>query len=393
MSSHRRTIGAIFAVFFIESAVLGSWIPRIPDVKAGLDLSDSMLGLCLLTIPAGTLSGLLAAGRILEHTGLRRGCQIFLPLWALLFILPAFAGSIPILASALFLCGVAVGLVEVAMNTEADRIEQAISARIMSRCHGAWSLGSMAGALIGSAFAQFGVSVVTHYVIVMPLLAVAGLLAATMLPRLKRGEFPPPAGGDAPLFRLPAKGVLLLCVTPLGIMAVEGAFIDWSAVFMRSVLEASPLVIGLAYGFFSAVMAAVRLSGDWLAERFGDVTIVRVSGIAASLGVAIFALAPSASIAFVGATLAGMGVAVVYPLSVSAAARRPGRSSADNVASITMISFCAFLILPPVIGFLSDLIGLRWALLTLVPMALTTALLAGEVGSRTRRAAAAPDSV
>ena len=70
MSSHRRTIGAIFAVFFIESAVLGSWIPRIPDVKAGLDLSDSMLGLCLLTIPAGTLSGLLAAGRILARRSL-----------------------------------------------------------------------------------------------------------------------------------------------------------------------------------------------------------------------------------------------------------------------------------------------------------------------------------
>jgi len=44
-----------------------------------------------------------------------------------------------------------------------------------------------------------------------------------------------------------------------------------------------------------------------------------------------------------------------------------------------MISFSAFLFGPPLIGFLSDAIGLRGALLSLAPLAFTTALLAGEV--------------
>jgi len=84
-----------------------------------------------------------------------------------------------------------------------------------------------------------------------------------------------------------------------------------------------------------------------------------------------------------GAAISGMGVAIVYPLAVTAAARRPG-SAADNVAAITMISFSAFLLAPPVIGFLSESFGLRIALLILAPVAASTAFLASEVSNEKR---------
>lgn len=400
---------AIFGVFFVESAVLGNWIPRIPEVKAALELSDSTLGLCLLAMPFGSLTGLVIAGRAVEWLGLRDACRAVLPLWALLFMLPAFVGSAPALAAALFVAGVSIALVEVAMNTEADVIEVRAGRRIMSRCHGFWSLGSMAGALVGSLFAQAGISLVAHFTIVMPLLAVVGYAVASALPPDPRVDAPTEASGRpdpvpegasgivvaaerAPLFRLPSRAILLLCAMPLGIMIVEGAFIDWSAVFMRSVLDASPLVIGIAYAFFSSVMAVTRLSGDAIAARVGDHAVVRASGLAATAGVTLFALAPTVPLAFAGAALAGAGVAIVYPLAVTAAARRPGRTSADNVAALTMISFSAFLFGPPLIGFLSDAFGLRAALLSLAPLALTTALLAGEVrgAGGSRDAAAAP---
>ena len=74
-----------------------------------------------------------------------------------------------------------------------------------------------------------------------------------------------------------------------------------------------------------------------------------------------------------------MGVAIVYPLAGTAAAGRPGKTAADNVAAVTMISFSAFLVAPPVIGFLSELFGLRIALLTLAPFALSTFFLSAEI--------------
>ena len=378
---------AVFGVFFFESVVLGNWIPRIPEVKAALGLSDTLLGLCLLAMPLGSLSGLAVAGRVTERLGLRGACRLVLPLWALAFTLPAFAGSAATLALALLVGGLAVALVEVAMNTEADVVEASVGRRIMSRCHGFWSLGSMAGAVLGSLFAHAGVPLGVHFAIVMPLVAIAGFLCASALPP------DPPAARAAeavaePLFRLPAPGIVALCAMPLGVMLVEGAFIDWSAVFMRSVLDAPPLVIGAAYAFFSVVMAVTRLSGDAIADRVGDLAVVRVSGLAATAGVALFALAPNVPVAFAGSALAGVGVAIVYPLAVSAAARRPGRSPADNVAALTMIAFSAFLLGPPLIGLVSDALGLRPALALLAPLAFTTVLLAGEVAREPRLAPA-----
>ncbi|MEE9336344.1 MAG: MFS transporter [Granulosicoccaceae bacterium] len=375
----RQSTYAVFAVFFVESAVLGNWIPRIPELKAKLELSDTGLGLCLLAVPLGTILGLLVAGRILEVIGLRKGCQLFLPLWALFFMLPSQANTSVLFAASLVLCGATVGLVEVAMNTTADAIERFRGIRIMSRCHGFWSLGSMAGAIAGSALAQMAIDVKWHFGVMMPLLAILGYVAASKIEENEIASADNTHADDASHFRLPSRAILLLCIMPLGIMSIEGAFIDWSAVFMDSILSASPWVIGLTYAFFSVVMASVRLSGDMLADRFGAYTIVRTSGLAAAAGIILFAMAPSVPVALLGAALSGLGVAVVYPMAVTAAARRPGRSSADNVAALTMISFCAFLVAPPIIGFISDCLGLRWALALLAPLALKTWRLASEV--------------
>ena len=399
----RKAALAIFGVFFFESSVLGQWIPRIPDIKNSLGLSDGGLGLALLMMPLGTLVGFSIAGKIIEMTGLRNACRIFLPLWALLFLGPALAQTFVELSSALVLSGFAIGMIETAMNTEAARIEKAAGKRLMSRCHGFWSLGTMFGALVGGGLAQYGVSVLTHFLLTMPLIAVAGFVAATALPKLGKQSIPDlnldaiistdavPVGieshdsegavdnGESGLFRLPSRAILLLCMMPLGIMMVEGAFIDWSAVFMRDVLAAGPWVIALTYSSFSLIMASVRLIGDTLATRFGDLLIVRVSGLAASVGIVLFALAPSVVWAFLAAALSGAGVAIVFPLAVSAAANRPGRTPADNVAALNMIAFSAFLVAPPVIGFLSEAFGLRMALLCLAPVAFMTFLLAGEV--------------
>lgn len=390
--SNRRSAWAIFGVFFFESAVLGQWIPRIPDIKEGLALSDSGLGLALLSMPLGTLIGFSVAGRIIERTGLRDACRLFLPVWALLFIAPALAQHFWQLVLALVLSGMAIGMIETAMNTEAARIENALGKRLMSRCHGFWSLGTMAGALLGGALAQSGISTAAHFLTVLPAVAVFGYFAATALPVIARNDNRNPVDDppdtakqsstlkkESRLFHLPDKSILLLCIMPLGIMMVEGTFIDWSAVFMRDVMAASPLLIAITYSFFSVVMAIVRLCGDMLASRYSGQSIVRGSGLAACVGIGLFSIAPNATWAFAAAALAGAGVAIVFPLAVTAAANRPGRSPADNVATLNMIAFTAFLIAPPMIGFLSDTIGLRFAFLALSPVAFLTFLLAGEM--------------
>ncbi len=377
----RRVEYSIFGVFFIESVALGLWIPRIPDIKQALGLSDSALGLALLCMPIGTLLGLALAGRVIDRLGLRNTCRVFLPVWSLLFIIPAVATEFAMLGAGLALAGFAVGMVETAMNTEAARQETVGGRRLMSRCHGFWSLGSMSGALLGGALGEAGVSTGAQTLLLMPLVAAAGVLIATYLPVVEADAGHADEAQSSTLFRLPTVAMLPLCAMPLGVMMVEGAFIDWSAVFAREILAASPLVVGIIYAAFASVMAVTRLSGDYLGDRFGDVMLARVSTVTAIVGIAGFALAPNVPIAFLAAAFAGAGVAVVFPLAVSAAARRtvPGRTSADNVAALNMISFSAFFFAPPIIGFLSDATSLRIALLALVPGAVLSFYLVREL--------------
>ncbi len=392
MSERSPSAWPIFGVFFIESVALGLWIPRIPDIKNNLALTDSLLGVALLCMPIGTMLGLALAGRVIDRLGLRETCRVFLPIWSLLFLIPAAAGSLVALGLGLALAGFAVGMIETAMNTEAARQENTSRRRLMSRCHGFWSLGSMSGALLGGLLGEAGISVARQSLILMPIVAILGVLIASALPTASsdfavRATTEEQLGGQGDqsessrLFRWPATALLPLCCMPLGVMMVEGAFIDWSAVYAREVLEASPLVVGVIYAAFASVMAVTRLSGDMLGDRFGDVALARASGVAAVAGIAGFALAPNVAAAFFAAAVAGAGVAVVFPLAVSAVARRhtPGRSAADNVAGLNMISFSAFLFAPPLIGFLSDATNLRIALLALVPGALVSLYLTREL--------------
>ena len=373
-------IGAwpIFGVFFIESFVLGNWIPRIPDIKASFGLSATELGFNLLALSFGTLFAFVTVGSLIRKVGLRRVNMLALPFWALFVGLAPWMPNGLVLAIVLVVAGVFIGMQEVAMNTAAENVARDTGVQIMSRAHGFWSLGSLFGALCGSGFAYFDVSVAAHFAVIMPLTAVWGLLTAAKVQDAPKGLEENEHEGQSSVFSLPSAAMLGLFLMPIGVMLVEGAFIDWSAVFVQSVLNGGAVATGLIYSAFSLVMAATRLSGDAIIARFGPKRVAQVSALSATFGIGLFAMSPGPSAAFGAAILAGLGVAIVYPLIVTAAARRPGNDE-DNVAAVSLAAFGAFMIAPPIIGFLADTIGLRYALLMIAPIAFTSFLLSGEL--------------
>ncbi len=369
-------------VFLMEAVTLGAWLPRIPDFKTALQMDAGVLGLTLVGLPVGTLVGFLFAARVAQALGLRRACMAAGPAFAIVFIAPGFARSPFALFMALAACGFAVALIEVAMNTKAGRIEIASGRRIMSQCHGYWAIGTVVGAVLGGLFAQAAIPALGQFAGLNPLFALAAFASAWLIPD---DPEPTAAISSVGFFTLPGPGLVVLCLMPVGIMALEGAIMDWSAVFVREILMGEPVEAAAAYGVFATMVAVTRLAGDRLAERFGAATIVLVSSLCAALGVAVFALAPNLPVALAGAALVGSGVATVYPLAVSAAAASPGKSAEANVAAVSFIAFSVFLVAPPVIGGLAELFDLRVALALLVPVALTSAALSRSVRVRSRR--------
>ncbi len=131
-------------------------------------------------------------------------------------------------------------------------------------------------------------------------------------------------------------------------------------------------------------MAAGRLAGDWLTDRFGPVALGRFCAFTAIVGMAALVFANNLPLAFAGFAAIGFGVSVGFPLSVSAAAAVGDRPPALNVASVVLVAYSGSLVGPPLVGFVADGAGLRIGLGALLPLMVLSALFAGALRPSTR---------
>jgi MFS family permease len=86
--------------------------------------------------------------------------------------------------------------------------------------------------------------------------------------------------------------------------------------------------------------------------------------------------------ALLGFGLMGVGTSAIFPLAMSAAAQRTDRPSAINVAALAQISFVAFLLGPPLLGFVAQHFGIRWSFGIGLPLVVLSFAAAGALGSR-----------
>lgn len=362
-------------VFALNGLGIALWLPRIPDVKASLEVELFTLALCFFMLPLGTMSGFAIAPRALARFGARAVCRWAGAGFILCFILPALAQSAPQLGAALLVAGLAVGSIEVAMNAKASEMERTLSRRIMTSCHAFWSLGGMVGAMLGGAAGQLGVPFLTQQLVLAPLFAMLAFAIAGRLPADRRAPAPTTPDIARPRRGLPTGPLLALCLLPIGALMIEGAMMEWSALFLEDVASLGALPAGAVFSAFALSMAGSRMAGDPLAERFGTGAVLTCSALVAGAGVVAFSSSTAFWQALPAAALLGLGIANIYPLAMSLAGDIPGRPVEESIATVAFTAFTAFLIGPPLIGAVGSVLGLPVALLILTPLALSPLLL------------------
>ena len=366
MSAAPPRILPLQMVFALNAVGLSVWFPRIPDVKAALGLDILTLAFCLFGMPVGTMLGFLLVGRVIRRLGLRVTVMVGGAGFLLSFIVPGLAPDAVTLGLALFLCGLTIATIEVSMNAKASQTERVLGRRIMTRCHAFWSFGTVAGALIGGAFAQREIGFLTQQILLQPPFAVATIFFALRL----IADDPEPAAEPERGFALPPLALLAMCLVPIGALLIEGAMMEWSALLMREWKGAGPFVTALTFSVFALAMAVARLTGDRLAERFGPRAVILSSGLTMAAGIAAFGLAPGLAVSLAAALLVGAGCGNIYPLTMSMVGQLPGPRPERNVATLALTAFTAFLIGPPLIGTLAHAVGLPLALALLAPLGL-----------------------
>ncbi|WP_433548595.1 MFS transporter [Streptomyces sp. CA-294286] len=349
----KRARYAVAAVFCVHGAVTGSFATRIPWIQDHASVGAGQLGLALAFPAIGASVAMPLAAAVSHRFGARNALRGLLALWTLALILPSLAPNLWTLCAALFVYGATAGMSDVVMNALGVDVENRLDRSIMSGLHGMWSVGALIGSAAGTLAAHLGSDARLHHLLAALVLTALGLAACRGVLDLHSA----PEAEAPPRFALPPRSALVIGAVGFCAVFAEGASLDWSAVYLRDVLNTDPGLAAASTTAFAATMAVARLSGDRVVDRFGPVRTVRVGGVAATLGGALVVVAPNVPLALTGFALIGLGIAVVVPLAF-AAAGRSGPNPSQAIAGVATITYTSGLIAPSAIGAVADVTSL-----------------------------------
>jgi MFS family permease len=384
MPPRARAIAVVFAANGLGGP---SFLARLPERQADLDLSDGELGLVLVGLSLGALVTSPIAGRLVGTLGSRTlvvaaavtlgGC-----LW-----LAGAAPNAPVLLLALAVVGAADACMDIAMNANGAAFEDRSERSVMHRLHGAWSVGALAAAGLAGVAAAAGVPLTVHLAAVGLVILAAGLVAR---PGLVPGRPEPSFSSDsttsaaanslqkAPGRRLARWPLVVLAGATVGGAIIEGAPTDWSAVQLER-YGTGHGVAALGVAAFMAGMFGGRLVGDWLTDRLGGARVLRLGTALVAAGILVGALAGHPVAFLAGLALAGLGAAGFFPLAFSAAARTPGVSPGAGAATVSLAARIGFMCEPVLVGAAAELVGLRWAFALVAAVAVALAVAAPRI--------------
>ena len=381
----RRARTAVGACFFVNAVLYANLVPRFPELKADLGLSNSALGAAIAALPLGALLAGLSSAPLIRRFGSGRVASAGLTLLAAAVWAAAAAPNWAALAGALLLAGALDAVVDVAQNAHGLRVQRAYGRSILNAFHGVWSIGAVTGGLLGSAAAGLDIPLPLHLGVVAAVFGIPALFGP-------RALLPGPDDADredateaGPADAAPRslRRTAFLAMAALGVLAACGAFVEdagssWSALYLRDELAAGAATAGLGFVALSAAMTLGRLTGDRAVDRFGQRRVVRAGGALTAAGMGLTLALPSIPTAVIGFALAGLGVATLVPAVYHAADELPGLRRGLGLAVVNWLLRIGFLVSPPLVGVLADAFSLRVALLTVV-LAGLGALVLGRV--------------
>lgn len=395
-------------VFFANGAVFANWVARVPAVKDRVDAGTGSLGIALLGIAVGSLTTMPFAGRLCARLGspavvVASGLAVALALFNV-----ALAPNVVLLGVALAFYGGSFGLLDVAMNVQAVAVVRRSGRPVMPWFHAAFSFGGLVGAGTGGLAAGGRLQPSIHFALVGAAIGAAILaVRPLLLPDRRAASSPRPdaaadpageqeAGTTRPSTPRPRISPVMLGLGAIAGCAaiIEGAMADWSTLFLRDVRDMDAGTAALGFAAFSITMTAGRLAGEAAIRRAGPVRVLRLGGLTGVAGVLLAVLVDSAVAGVAGFGLVGVGMCCVFPLALTTAGESGDGSGGSEIATVSVIGYLGFLVGPPLIGLLAEVVELRSALLAVaVPALALMALAPALTAARSDRTEPVPELV
>lgn len=384
---------AVGALFLTNGAIFANLLPRYPEIKTDLHLSNAVYGAAVASFSGGALVAGLTAATLIRRFHSARVAVVGTVALSAFVIAAGVAGTPLVLAAALFLAGASDSVVDVAQNAHGLRLQRRHGRSIINSLHAVWAAGAILGGLIGAGAIALGIPRGIQ-------LSVVGVLLSAVAVVAYRYLLPGPDHDDHPAAHASAAGTragprVYLILLALVLIAIAGATVEdagssWATLYLRDALHTPPALAVSGYIALVGFMFVGRLLGDRLVDRFGEATVARAGGLVAAAGMGAALAFPSIATTIAGFALAGLGVATLVPAAMHGADQLPGLRPGTGLTVVTWLMRVGFFGAPLLVGLVADAAGLRAGLLAVPVAGVVAALLAGVLP---RRPASVPDSV
>lgn len=328
---------AVAAAFFAQGFVFISLTTRLPRFLEQWGLDEVALSLLLLMMVLLAGVGSLVAERAAHPVGSAPMLRLGLALMVVAVPAITLAPAVGFFVGGVALYGIALGLVDATSNMQAVDLEHRYGRPILPSSHGYWTTGGILAAAIALATGHLSPEV-GAFVAVVPLV----IAFARFVPRVAPGADVVPGVGVTPgvdvadqatpsdAAPVPWKPIWLVGAGLVVFYMVDTTAATWGPVYLARSFDAPGNLVALATFPYLVTSIVVRLAGGALVTRFGVTPLLRIGGVVASGALALVALAPTWQVAVAGFTVLGAAVALVAPLSFSAAGRIAAGPTADD---------------------------------------------------------------
>lgn len=383
---NRRARVAVAALFLANGALFANLLPRYPEIKADLRLSNAAYGVAVAAFSVGALvTGPLAATLIRRYRSSR------VAVWGSVAIavfvwLAGLAPSAVTFAGALFVAGGADAVTDVAQNAHGLRVQRRYGRSIINSFHAVWSAGAILGGVMGAGAIALHIPRGNHLAMSAVLfIAVSVIAYPFLLPGPDEARHADRVGPAA----MPGVGwatyAALAALVTIAIAAatVEDAGSSWATLYIREL--GAPGAIAVS-GYIAAVgfQFVGRVLGDRLVDRFGQRAVARTGGAVAAGGMGAALAFPSMPALIAGFAAAGFGVATLIPAAMQRADELPDLKRGTGLTAVTWLMRVGFVFAPMIVGAIADAFSLRAGLLT-VPVAGAVVIALAGVLKKTRR--------
>ncbi|GAA4676427.1 MFS transporter [Frondihabitans cladoniiphilus] len=382
-------------LFALGGIALATWGPRLLSIRDSLHIGDGLVGIALAGVTIGSITGVAVSSHALTHLGPKAaiGCAAVLIAVGIAIIGTGagLAASVPATVVGFIVVGFGVGGFDVMINVQGAQVEKAAGKTLMPLLHAAWSAGAVVGSGIGAGAAALGIDFVWQFLAEAALIAVVAFGAIRFLrapDEVAASDGPSTEGAwwvrlGQSVRRLLDPRLLLIGLVMLGVELGEGTANSWLSLSASDGHHQTETVAALFFTVFAISETAARVAGGPVVDRIGRVATVRATTAIGVLGLVLFILGGPVWLVLIGVVLWAVGVSMGFPLGMSAAADS-GANGAARVSAVASIGYLANLAGPPIIGSLSEAVGLLGSFWLVAVLLAVAFLVAGSLGTRPR---------